>query len=185
MGVRSLKRAVFFDRDGVMNQAIVRNGNPHPPVSLEELHVDPYARTGVSRLRSQGFSSVVITNQPDVARGTQQRAVVDAINAELKRITGVDAIYTCFHDDADGCACRKPKPGLILDACAGLGLDASRSYVVGDRVKDVLAGQAAGCTTVFVDRQYAETPAQVPADIVARSLEDAVERILQREKAAV
>lgn len=173
---------MFFDRDGVVNQAVLRGGNPHPPDSLEDLRIDPYARTAVNLLRDDGFVSVVITNQPDVARGTQQRAVVDAINAEVKRVTGVEAIYTCFHDDADRCDCRKPKPGLIVSACADFGLDASRSYIVGDRLKDVLAGQAAGCTTVFVDRRYKETPADVPADILTRSLEEAVEVILQRER---
>ena len=184
MGIRTLKRAVFFDRDGVINDAIVRDGNPYPPASLAELRIDAHAPAAVRLLHERGFAAVVVTNQPDVARGTQQRGVVEAINSEIQRKTGVDAVYTCYHDDSDGCECRKPKAGLVLQACRELGLDPARSYMVGDRVKDVLAGRGAGCTTVFIDRGYAESAVGVPAGLVARSLEDAVEQILARERTA-
>jgi D-glycero-D-manno-heptose 1,7-bisphosphate phosphatase len=182
VGVRPL-RAVFFDRDGVINDATVINGVPSPPASLSKLCIVPDARSIIESLRKLSFATVIITNQPDVARGTLERETVEAINQEVVRLTGVDAVFTCFHDDADDCDCRKPKPGLIMQACDQFGIDPIRSYFVGDRTKDVLAGRAAGCTTVLIDRGYLETDAEEKPDIFARSLKDAVERILERERA--
>jgi len=182
VGVRTLRPAVFFDRDGVLNDAVVRDGRPYPPASVDQLRVDGYARAAVESLRARGFVTVIITNQPDVARGSQTVSAVEAINHEVQARTGVDAIYVCYHDDGDDCDCRKPKPGLILRASADMLLDPGRSFLVGDRRKDVLAGSAAGCATVFIDRGYAENVPSVSADLNARSLEEAVELILHRER---
>lgn len=181
MGISSLKPAVFFDRDGVLNAAVVRDGKPYPPTSLDELCVDSAAKASVQRVIEAGFSPVMITNQPDVARGTRRRESVESMNLEVARQSGIDAVYACFHDDADGCDCRKPKPGLLLRAAKELSLDLSRSYFVGDREKDIVAGQAAGCRTVFIDANYSETSPNVRPDIRVIGLAEAVDSILERE----
>ncbi len=152
----ALKPAVFFDRDGVLNAAVVRDGKPYPPTVPEELAIDSDAARVVADLRARGFMVVVVTNQPDVARGTTTAAAVDAINERLRAAVGVDAVYTCVHDNQDGCACRKPKPGMLLRAARELGLDLDASYMVGDRWSDIEAGRRARCRTVWIERSYAE-----------------------------
>jgi D-glycero-D-manno-heptose 1,7-bisphosphate phosphatase len=148
--------AVFLDRDGVINAAIVRDGKPYPPARLEDVEILPGVEGALADLRRAGYLLVVVTNQPDVARGTQRREVVDAIHARLREALPLDAVYCCFHDDADRCACRKPAPGLLLDAARDLGIDLPASFLVGDRWRDTEAGAAAGCRTVFIDHEYAE-----------------------------
>jgi len=165
--------AVFLDRDGVINRPILRHGRPHPPDSLEDLEVYPDAASSLRRLRLAGYALVVVTNQPDVARGLQSAEVVHEINRELRKRVEVAAVYVCFHDDADGCRCRKPAPGLLLEAAHDLGLDLSRSFMVGDRWRDVEAGHRAGCRTVYIDRRYSERSPQDP-DVVTTSLAEAV-----------
>lgn len=170
MGVGPLKRAVFFDRDGVLNEAIVRDGIPHPPASVADLHVAAGAAGVVRALRDAGWLAIVVTNQPDVARGMTTLERVDAINAEIEERLGVDAIYTCPHDDADECECRKPKPGLVLRAARDHGIDLAGSFLVGDRAKDIVCGRAAGCATIFLDHGYAETHRDPGADYTVKSL---------------
>lgn len=165
--------AVFLDRDGVLNRPVLRHGRPHPPESVEDLEVYPDVASSLRRLRTAGYARVVVTNQPDVARGLQRAEVVHQINQELCERIDVTAVYACFHDDADGCHCRKPAPGLLLDAAHDLRLDLSRSFMVGDRWRDVEAGRRAGCRTVYIDRQYSE-PSPENADLVTTSLAEAV-----------
>lgn len=164
---------MFLDRDGVINRPILRQGRPHPPDSLEDLEVYPDAVSSLRRLKSAGYALVVVTNQPDVARGLQNEEVVHEINRELRKRVELTAVYVCFHDDADGCLCRKPAPGLLLQAAYELGLDLTRSFMVGDRWRDVEAGRRAGCRTVYIDRSYSERSPQ-DADMVTLSLADAV-----------
>lgn len=180
MGIRPLKQAVFFDRDGVLNEAVIRDGKPYPPASADALRVTPGAAAGLGRLRSAGLPLVVVTNQPDVARGAQHRAAVDAIHERLRRELPIDYVLSCFHDDADGCACRKPKPGLILEGAARCGADPGRSFLVGDRWRDIEAGQAAGCKTVWIDRGYRERGPAAPPDARVATLDEAVAWILQQ-----
>ena len=149
-------RAVFLDRDGVLNRAFVRSGRPYPPARVDDLEVLPGVAAAVERLREAGFRTIVVTNQPDIARGTASRSSVDEINRSLRSVVPVDEVLVCPHDDADGCACRKPRPGLLIDAAARLGIDLSASVMVGDRWRDIEAGRQAGCRTVFVDRGYDE-----------------------------
>ena len=157
MGIdRAVKRAVFLDRDGVINASVVRDGKPFPPASVDEMEILPGVDKALADLRAAGFLLIVVTNQPDVARGTQTRAAVDAIHAKMQRELPLDAIYACFHDDADNCACRKPKPGLLVDAAADLDIDLAASFMVGDRWRDTDAGLAAGCRAIFIDRGYNE-----------------------------
>ena len=149
-------RAVFLDRDGVINRALVRDGKPYPPARPEELEVLPGVPQALADLRRAGYLLLVVTNQPDVARGTQPRAVVDAMHRDLLARLPLDEVLCCFHDDADGCACRKPRPGLLLDAVRAHDIDLALSFMVGDRWRDTDAGAAAGCRTLFIDHGYQE-----------------------------
>jgi len=171
-------RAVFLDRDGVINRATVRDGRPYPPEHIGELEILPGVPDALARLRAAGFRLIVVTNQPDVARGTQRREVIDAMHAHLMAVLPLDEIRVCPHDDADQCGCRKPRPGLLEDAASEAGLCLADSVMVGDRWRDVEAGRLAGCRTVFVDCGYAE-PHPAPPDLVVRSLAEAVDWILQ------
>ena len=171
-----MKPAVFLDRDGVLNAAVVRDGKPYPPASAAEMTILPGVPEALARLRSK-YVCVVVTNQPDVARGKQTREEVEAIHAKLRPM--VDAIYCCFHDDADHCACRKPAPGMLRDAARDLDLDLAASIMVGDRWRDIEAGAAVGCRTVFVDYDYAEK--RPVADVTVKSLTEAAAWILQIE----
>jgi D-glycero-D-manno-heptose 1,7-bisphosphate phosphatase len=150
------RRAVFLDRDGVINRAIVRDGRPHPPASADELEILPRVAEALDRRKAAGFRLIVVTNQPDVARGTTARATVEAIHASLARALPIDEFRVCYHDSGDHCGCRKPEPGLLLDAGRDWQLDLSACYMVGDRWRDVEAGQRAGCATIFVDHDYTE-----------------------------
>ena len=151
-----MRPAVFLDRDGVINRALIRDGTPHPPASLQDLEILPHVPEALSALKAQGYSLVVVTNQPDVARGTSSRELVDSVHERLKSTLDLDAIFTCFHDNADACDCRKPKPGLLYRAAHDLGIDLPSSFMVGDRWRDVEAGKRAGCRTFFVDCSYHE-----------------------------
>ena len=172
------RSAVFLDRDGVLNRAIVREGKPYPPASLAELEILPGAVEACAALREAGFLLIAVTNQPDVARGTQRREIVEAIHQVLRTHLPLDDIRVCYHDDVDHCPCRKPKPGLLLEAARDWDIDLSASFMVGDRWKDIEAGRRAGCKTVFVDYDYVEREPDNP-DHRANSLIEAVDWILQ------
>ncbi len=172
-----MKRAVFFDRDGVLNDAVVRLGRPYPPASVDELHIDDGASSSLSALHERGFAIVVVTNQPDVARGTATRAQVEAINGRLLANLPIDALYVCYHDNADGCDCRKPKPGMLFAAARDHEIDLVRSYMVGDRWSDIAAGREARCRTVWIERGYDE-PKPQEADVRVTSLVAACDWIL-------
>jgi D-glycero-D-manno-heptose 1,7-bisphosphate phosphatase len=183
----SSRPAVFLDRDGVLIEAVVIDGTPHPPPSVAEVRVIASAVEACRRLRQAGFALVVATNQPDVARGTETVEGVHAINQVISEQIEIDEFVECLHDDADNCDCRKPKPGMLVAAAQRLGIDLARSYMVGDRWKDVEAGRRAGCATVFVDRGYTERQPDQP-DVVVAELAEAVPGIvaaLAIEKGAI
>jgi D-glycero-D-manno-heptose 1,7-bisphosphate phosphatase len=170
-------RAVFLDRDGVINANLERNGKPVAPTSLAEFRILPGAADAVRRLKSAGFLVIVVTNQPDIRTGLTQKSAMEAMHDEIRRQMPIDDFFICFHIDADNCSCRKPKPGLILEAIAKYGIDPASSYVVGDRWRDILAGQAAGCRTIRVDNNFAEERPSSP-DRVVKSLAEAADFIL-------
>lgn len=151
-----MNRAVFLDRDGVINKAFVRNGKPHPPQNLAELEIIEGVSSALSALKTAGWLLVVISNQPDVARGTLDRSSVDMIDDHLKKNLPIDDFRVCYHDDFDLCNCRKPLPGSILKAAIDYRIDLSKSYMIGDRWKDIEAGKRAGCKTIFIDYGYQE-----------------------------
>jgi D-glycero-D-manno-heptose 1,7-bisphosphate phosphatase len=171
------RRAVFLDRDGVLIAALVRDGLPYSPRRPGEVEVLPGVVAACDALREAGFVLVVVTNQPDVARGSQTLAGVETVNERLREEVVVDEIVVCPHDDADDCDCRKPRPGMLVDAAQRWNLDLRRSFMVGDRWRDVGAGRSAGCTVVFVDHGYDERLLG-PADAVVPDLPAAAEWIL-------
>lgn len=174
--------AVFLDRDGVLNRAIVRDGRPYPPEELADFVLLPGVPEACRRLKAAGFLLVVVTNQPDVATRKQERAVVESFHDILRAALPLDAIKACFAVDGPDVDCYKPKPGMLLAAAAEYGIDLGRSWMVGDRWRDVGAGKAAGCKTVFIEYNYAERRPDSPDHIVA-ALPDAVDVILEWTRA--
>ena len=172
-----MRRAVFLDRDGVINQSIVRSGKPYAPESVEELEILKGVREALASLRGAGFLNIVVTNQPDVATGKIRLEIVEAMHLRLKEDLALDDIKVCYHSDADRCDCRKPKPGMLMQAAREFGVDLERSFMVGDRWRDVAAGQAAGCASFFIDYGYREKRPEPPY-IAVRSLAEASARIL-------
>src|SRR5688572_1422972 len=152
----TLRPAVFLDRDGVLNRTTVRDGAPRPPGTPEEVQILPGVEEALARLRERGFPLIVVTNQPDVARGPPKQSVVERINDALASRLGLAAGYTCYHDSGDEGACRKPRAGMLTRAAEEHGIDLRRSYMVGDRWGDVAAGAAAGCRTFLIDMPYSQ-----------------------------
>lgn len=173
-------RAVFLDRDGVLNEPIVRNGKPYPPSSIRDVVIVADAAVSLQRLKQKGFLLLVVTNQPDVRRGTASKEQVEQIHGLLASRLTLDGFFVCYHDDRDACHCRKPKPGLILQAAAEYDIDVTDSFLVGDRWRDIEAGAAAGCRTIFIDRGYDERNPKSVADVSVFSLSEAVDWILEQ-----
>ena len=172
--------AVFLDRDGVLNEAFVRDGVPTPPRSLEEFRVLPGVAEACAGLRRAGFVLVVVTNQPDIARGTQTRAEVDRMHQRLRSLVPLDEVCVCPHDDSDACACRKPHPGMLLDAAERLNLDLARSASIGDRWRDIEAARRAGVKAIYVECGYGE-PTPFGAHVTVANLPEAAAWIQQQK----
>ena len=183
MGKHEVARpAVFLDRDGVINRVVVRSGTPHPPSHVEEFDIYQDVPDGCAQLKRANFLLVVITNQPDVGRGNQSREAVEAMNLKMESaLPFLDRIEVCYHAGkryGQPCDCRKPQPGLILRAAAKLNIDLNRSYVIGDRWRDVDCARAAGCRVVFIQRGYNETLREAP-DFIVTNFEEAVTAVLR------
>lgn len=174
-------RAVFLDRDGVINRAIVRDGKPYPPASLDELEILHGVPEALYKLKSANYKLIVITNQPDVARGTMKRETVELIHKHMLKTLPIDNIRSCFHDSQDNCDCRKPKAGAIFSAAIEFEIDLTNSFMIGDRWRDIEAGQSAGCHTFFIDYGYLETQPSSPNHIV-KSLNEATDIILNFQR---
>jgi D-glycero-D-manno-heptose 1,7-bisphosphate phosphatase len=173
----SRQRAVFLDRDGVLIASVVRHGKPYAPTDMDQVEILPGVPAALARLAAAGFFLVGATNQPDVARGTLRREVVEAIHSRLLGVLPLREIRVCYEAD-DACPCRKPNPGMLLDAAAQHGIDLPGSFMVGDRWRDVEAGRRAGCRTVFIRYDYGEPLPDPPADVTVTSLPEAAEWIL-------
>jgi len=156
VGISSKIKAVFLDRDGVINNAVVIEGKPYPPATLKEIIILPGVLDGISSLKANGFKTFIVTNQPDVARGTTPLHVVEEINLYLKLQLGIDQIYCCFHDDHENCECRKPKPGMFLSAAEDWDVELSSSFMIGDRWRDIDAAKASGVRSILIDYNYDE-----------------------------
>jgi D-glycero-D-manno-heptose 1,7-bisphosphate phosphatase len=174
------RRAVFLDRDGVLNRAPVRDGRPFAPVSLDQFTLLPGVVEATRLLHEAGFLLIVATNQPDVARGLVPRDLVDEMHRRLSHSLPLDDIRVCFEEDGPSCSCYKPKPGMLLDAAAQWGIDLGRSYMVGDRWRDVDCAHNAGCFSLFIDYDYDEILRTQP-DAICASLAEAAGIIVARQ----
>jgi D-glycero-D-manno-heptose 1,7-bisphosphate phosphatase len=175
-----MRRAAFLDRDGVINRSLIDDdGRPRPPRRSAELELLAGVPEALHALKAAGFMTLVVSNQPDIARGTLRPDVLAQINEELGRRLAIDAFFVCCHDDADDCACRKPRPGLLLRAAELLAIDLSASYMIGDRWRDVDAGANAGCRTILIDYQYPEKRPLHKPDATVGSLAEAAAWILR------
>ena len=174
-----MRRAVFLDRDGVLNRAVQRAGRPFVPSSLDELEILPGVDEALGRLRAAEFLLIGATNQPDVARGLVSRESVEAIHEFMRKRLPLDDIRVCYHLDADRCACRKPQPGMMFAAAVARQIQLASSFMIGDRWRDIGAGRAAGCRTILVNRFLGETASAIRPDIELADLPAAAEWILQ------
>lgn len=168
-----MRRAVFLDRDGVINRSLERGGRPYAPTLMAEFEILPRVAESLLELRRSGFLNIVVTNQPDLKTGKQSPEVLQMMHERLLDELALDAIQVCPHTDEDECSCRKPRPGMLLDAARKLQIDLGSSWMVGDRWRDIAAGQAAGCRCCFVDYGYVERQPEQPFHSVT-SLPEAV-----------
>lgn len=177
-----IRKAVFLDRDGVLNNTVLRDGVTRPPDDAESLELLPGAAGAVARLRAAGYVCVCVTNQPDIARGTRSLANVLAMNEKVRNAIVLDDLLFCPHDDADACSCRKPKPGMLLTAAKKWNMDLPGSWMIGDRPSDILAGKRAGCRGILIG---VSAPPRLPdaageADAIAADLPEAADIVLAR-----
>lgn len=158
MGKRKItvsgSRAVFLDRDGVINRVMIREGKAFSPRSRAEFAIFDEAPEAIARLRNAGLLVVVVTNQPDIARGMLTLADLDWMTSEIRNRCRVDEVIVCPHDDHDDCSCRKPKAGMLIESGRKWRIDLSGSFMIGDSWKDMEAGRRAGCVCLLVDTSY-------------------------------
>jgi D-glycero-D-manno-heptose 1,7-bisphosphate phosphatase len=164
-----LKPAVFFDRDGVLVKPVLRHGIPYAPLRREDFSLLPGGAEAVRAVRAASLLAIVVTNQPEVRRGTLDPALLDEFHRLLREQVPVDDILVCPHDDRDRCECRKPKTGMILEAARRHSLDLARSYMIGDTDRDLGAARAAGLPLILIDAPYNQglQPDRRVADAVA------------------
>ena len=170
------ERAIFLDRDGVVNKVIFRNGLPTSPRSLEEFVISDGIRQTARKLKDYGFRIIVVSNQPDLARGEITKGVIDLMAKRMRWEIPIDDVYICPHDDHHQCPCRKPKPGMLIHAASRWKIELSSSFMIGDTWKDMEAGKAAGCKTIILDAPYNQG---VQCDFRVKSLSEAVELIIK------
>jgi D-glycero-D-manno-heptose 1,7-bisphosphate phosphatase len=176
-----LNEAVFLDRDGVINRPIIIERKPYPPSTVAEFEILPGVSQACTDLRDAGFLLVVVTNQPDVGRGILKKEIVEAIHDTMVRSLPINRVEVCYHagvEFGEECECRKPRPGMLINAATALDIDLLRSFMVGDRWRDIDCGKRAGCKTVFIDWGYNEELREQP-DLRSTNLIEAVRWILR------
>jgi len=180
MGVGKVKeRAVFLDRDGVINKVILKDGKPYSPRKIDEFVINDGIKEVVQHLKERGFKVFIVSNQPDLARGEITQDVLDTMTQKVKSEIPIDDIYICPHDDHHKCLCRKPRPGMLLQAAQKWGIDLTESFLIGDTWKDMEAGKACGCKTILLDACYNQ---DARCDLRVKSLSEAVSIILEKSK---
>ena len=177
VGSKIKRKAIFLDRDGVLNKAIVRNRKPYPPSTIDELEILEGVYEGIELLKDSGYKLIVITNQPDVARGLTTIEKVNEINNSIIQLLNVDEIICCFHDDSENCECRKPKPGMILEAVKKWDIDLSVSYLIGDRWRDIQTAKNIGLSSILIKYDYDEK--KINANFECNNLKEAANFILK------
>jgi D-glycero-D-manno-heptose 1,7-bisphosphate phosphatase len=170
------ERAVFLDRDGVINEIVWREGRPESPRNLGELILNDGIQETVQKLKDHGFRIIVVSNQPDLARGKITQDVLDLMAHRIRQEIPVDDFCICPHDDYHQCSCRKPKPGMLINAALGWNISLSSSFMIGDTWKDMDAGKAAGCKTILLNTLYNK---DIQCDFCVKSLSEAADLIIQ------
>jgi D-glycero-D-manno-heptose 1,7-bisphosphate phosphatase len=170
-----LKRAIFLDSDGVLNEAIIKDGKPLAPTTVDDLVIPSEVKPALDRLKSAGYLLICVTNKPDIDRGLMTQEDVDAIYKKIRDKLPLDDVFICYHENTD---CYKPNPGLLLSAAKKYQIDLAASFMIGDRWRDIGAGQNAGCKTIWINRHYDEKQPMPPADITVSSLSEAADWIL-------
>jgi len=170
-----MKKAIFLDRDGVINKAILKEGRPFSPRRFEDFVLLDGIKDVLERFKTEGFLNIIVTNQPDIARGLVKWEVLEKIHKYIKDNLPINDIFVCPHDDHDNCQCRKPKPGMLLEAGKKWDIDLKSSFIIGDSWKDIQAGKAVGCATILLDNVYNK---EVETDFRARDIGLAMKIIL-------
>lgn len=150
-------KAFFFDRDGILNKSILKKNKPYSPRNLRELILNFELVEFIKKLKKKNFKIIVITNQPDIKSGKLSKYTLRIINLIIKKKFYIDDFFICIHGRNENCHCRKPKPGLIIKASKKWNINLKESFFVGDRLKDMRAGEIVGCNTIFIDYDYDET----------------------------
>jgi len=171
-----MNTAIFLDRDGVINQPILRNGlnKPIAPWSMDEFKLCEGIKNPLKQLANNKYRLFVVTNQPDISKEIIDASLVEKMNEIIRDTLPVDEIAYCPHEDYHECNCRKPKPGMILELSDKWNIDLEKSFMIGDGWKDIQAGESAGCKTILLDKDYNKG---VNADFHVRSLIEAVKII--------
>jgi len=172
-----MRKAIFFDRDGVISKAILREDKPFSPRRFEEFEFIDGIKDVLERFQAEGFLNIVVTNQPDIARGLIQRKELEKMHNLIREELPVDDIFVCPHDEQDNCGCRKPKPGMVFEATQKWDIDLNASFMVGDTWKDIEAGKTAGCATILLDNSYNK---EIEADFRAGDVVSAMKIILMK-----
>lgn len=177
MGISEMKAsAIFLDRDGVINKVILRDGKPYSPRKLDEFVFTDGIREAVYKMKEFGYKVFVVSNQPDVARGEISQDVLNLMTGKMRFDLPLDDIFICPHDDYHDCLCRKPKPGMLIEAAEKWEIDLGSSFLIGDTWKDIAAGKAAGCKAILLDAPYNQG---TDCDYRVRSLREAVESFIK------
>ncbi len=178
--------AVFLDRDGTLNVQVIREGRPFPPHTVDEFQLFEGVPAACRALHAAGYVLIVATNQPDVGRGAQSQAIVEAMHDKLSRlvpeIARIEVCYAPGGDETPPDPRRKPEPGMLFDAASSLNLDLAHSWMIGDRWRDIDCGRRAGVRTVFIDFGYQEA-LQAKPDFTVKSFTDAARIILAQPEA--
>lgn len=176
-----MKQAVFIERDGVLNLVRVERDHQVSPMTLEEMQINTAAVPLLSRLKQEGLLIIVTTNQPGISRGYQNRRELDRMHDCLRKSFNLDDLMVCPHDESDRCPCRKPKPGLLVEAGFKWHLQLDRCFVVSDKWQDAEAARTAGCTSLLINSPWVRT---VHRDFVLPDLGAVVEKILALKKSS-
>ena len=175
MVIDRLRKAFFLDRDGVLIKTKIINGKPYAIKKVEELEILPKVMHSINIIKNSNYLVIVISNQPDVGNKLVDRKDVDKINRTLSKMISIDRIYVCYHSQKDNCLCRKPRIHFFNKAAKDYKIDLKKSFMVGDRNTDILAGNRAGCKTIFIDHKYSEKSPKIQ-NLNAESLFDAVKK---------
>ena len=149
-----MNRAVFFDRDGVLNNLVFRDGDYYSPRNLNNFKFFNDAEKVIHTIRDKGYLAIIVSNQPDIARGYLKKSVLNEMTKQLFDKLSVDDVFYCMHDDPDVEECRKPDPGLIIKAQKKWGIDLNQSLMVGDTEKDQGTAKNAGVKFILISRSY-------------------------------